>query len=101
MRFANQTIKALNLGEAIHKARKMSERNSIPSKFLILPTYNKPTTKEQILQIPELSKTMRAVEIAKLFKVKPNAVYHYANILSQRGTPITFVRGKPGVKPKI
>lgn len=39
-KFANRTIKASNLGEAIHKARLMVDRNAIPNKFLILPTNN-------------------------------------------------------------
>jgi len=38
VKFSNRTIQANDLGEAIHKARVMVDKNIIPAKFIIIPS---------------------------------------------------------------
>ncbi len=59
-------------------------------------------TTDQIIQIPKLAKTMRAQEIAERFGTTKDTVYRYARILREKyGRDIEFLKGKPGVKPKL
>ncbi len=58
-------------------------------------------TRQQIEQLPELSKTMRAVEIAMKFGVKINSIYYFASVLRSMGHTVEFQQAKRGVKSRI
>ncbi len=54
-------------------------------------------TEKQIMQIPELKKTMSVLEIGKVFKVSPRTIEYWIPKLEKAGYKIT--KSKGGRKP--